>query len=101
MTHIPEALQMTWPDVVGICGVIISVYYYARVQWQRDFAKRLAYSVGNLVGSLMIIYSLVYNWNIASFLSNMSWGAISLYGIYRCLKYVQLEEKAAEKTGEN
>jgi hypothetical protein len=91
--------KITWSDTVGILGVAISVYYYARVQWHRDYAKTMAYSMGNLVGSLMIIYSLVYNWNIASFLCNSAWGVISLYGIYRCLKYSWLEKKAEGKVG--
>lgn len=80
-------MTVSLPDIVGILGVLISVYLYARVQWHRDYAKNMAYSVGNFVGSLMIIFSLAYNWNVASFLSNMLWGVISLYGVYRCWKY--------------
>ena len=89
-------MTVSWPDVVGILGVAISVYYYARVQWQRDYAKNIAYSIGNFVGSLMIIFSLTYKWNIASFLSNTLWAVISLYGVYRCWKYSCSEKKAEQ-----
>ncbi|MFA5040814.1 MAG: hypothetical protein WC464_04180 [Bdellovibrionales bacterium] len=89
--------KLAWPDLVGILGVVISVYYYARVQWHREFAKRMAYSMGNFVGSLMIIYSLMYDWNIAAFMCNIVWGLISLYGVYRCFKYSWFERKAREQ----
>ena len=98
MTSWPDAIgNIAWPDAVGILGVAISVYYYARIQWERDYAKRIGYSLGNFFGSLMIMYSLVYSWNIASVISNTAWGLISLYGVYRCLKYSWLEKKAVAR----
>jgi len=87
-------MTVSFPDIVGILGVVISVYLYARVQWHRDYAKNMMYSLGNFVGSLMIMFSLYYNWNVASFLSNTLWAAISLYGMYRCWKYSCGREKA-------
>ena len=75
-------------DLFGLCGVALVLYGYARVQWQRDFAKRLAYSVINLCGALLFIVSLLNHWNLASCVMNVAWGLVSLYGIYRCMKYI-------------
>jgi hypothetical protein len=36
--------------------------------------------------------SIVKNWNLSSFVSNTTWGLISLYGVYRCLKYMWKEK---------
>jgi hypothetical protein len=85
------------PDTVGIFGALISIYYYARVQWEREYAKRMEYSVGNLVGTVMLLFSLIYHWNVAAFLSNMAWGVVSIYGVYRCAKYDYFKKKAAQK----
>lgn len=80
-------------DAVGLIGVIISVTCYARMQWRRDYAKSLSYSLLNFIGSVMILVSVCNNWNLPAFISNVTWGIISLYGVYRCQKY-RWREKA-------
>ncbi len=74
-------------DVLGLSGVALGIFSYARVQWRRDFAKTLDYSLMNFIGSVLIIISLMHNWNLPAFVSNLLWILISLYGMYRCLKY--------------
>ena len=76
-------------EIFGLSGVALGIYCYARVQWQRDYAKRLQYSVLNLVSSILLVFSLYHDWNLASFVSNILWGSISIYGIYRCAKYIR------------
>jgi hypothetical protein len=88
-------------DIMGLLGVVLNIYAYARVQWQRDFAKRLSYSVANLVGALLLVGSLLNKWNLASFTGNAIWAAISLYGLYRCAKYVRQDSlEARDKLAE-
>lgn len=84
-------------DLVGLTGIALSISCYARVQWQRDYAKRLSYSLLNFIGASLLAVSLVKNWNLASFVSNALWMAISAYGIYRCLKYIR-RQKIADRT---
>jgi hypothetical protein len=76
-------------DLVGLCGVVCSLYCYGRVQWRRDFAKHLSYSVLNFLASIFLIFSLMHRWNLSSFVINIAWGIISLYGVYRCTKYIR------------
>lgn len=75
-------------DAAGLAGVFISSTCYARVQWQRDYAKKISYSLLNLIASILFGISICNNWNLASFVSNTIWGTISAYGTYRCLKYM-------------
>ena len=75
-------------DFIGLAGVALMIYCYARVQWQRDFAKRLSYSVLNLCGALLVAVTFFAHWNLSSFIINTAWGVISIYGIYRCMKYI-------------
>jgi hypothetical protein len=84
-------------DAAGLFGISLSIYCYARVQWQRDFAKRFSYSVLNLLSAIFLGISLAHNWNLASFVSNIIWGGISAYGIYRCSKYVWRARIAARR----
>ena len=76
-------------DLLGLVGVFCSIYSYARLQWQRDYAKRLEYSLFNLMASVLLAISLLHKWNLSSFIVNAIWGVISLYGVYRCLKYIR------------
>lgn len=73
--------------ITGLCGVGLGLYAYARVQWQRDFAKRIEYSLLNLGNAALLLLSLSKEWNLPAVISNIIWAGISLYGLYRCFKY--------------
>lgn len=73
-------------DVLGLAGVSISLCCYARVQWQREYAKQISFSLLNLASSLLLSISLLYKWNLAAFTNNFIWGVISIYGVCRSLK---------------
>lgn len=87
-------MKMTLCDFIGLIGVFLALYAYARVQWQRDFAKSLVYSLLNFLSSALMLVSLSQAWNSASVVSNVTWAALSLYGVYRCVKF-KLREHAS------
>lgn len=68
-------------DVIGIVGVAIVVATYFLLQSEKIDAKGFLYSFLNAFGSLLIMYSLLYNWNLASFIIEFFWILISLYGL--------------------
>lgn len=68
-------------DLVGIFGVAIVVATYFLLQSQKIDSKGFLYSFLNAFGSLLIMYSLLYNWNLASFVIEIFWILISLYGL--------------------
>lgn len=74
-------------DILGIIGICFTIINYAQLQWRRDYAKDILYSGGNLIGSGLLLLSLTEKWNPASFLATLIMATISLYGVYRCLKY--------------
>lgn len=74
-------------DAIGLIGVGLSLYAYARLQWQRDYAKHIGYSAHNLIGALCMLITLSKDWNLSSFTVNAIWACLSVYGVYRCLKY--------------
>ncbi|OHE17088.1 MAG: hypothetical protein A2540_00410 [Sulfurimonas sp. RIFOXYD2_FULL_37_8] len=68
-------------DVVGMVGVVIVVITYFLLQSEKIDSKGFLYSFLNAVGSLLVVYSLLYNWNLASFILEFFWILISLYGL--------------------
>lgn len=70
-----------WIDIIGVVGVSIVVFTYLLLQLERINAKGFWYSFLNALGSLMILYSLTYNWNLASVIIEFFWIAISLFGL--------------------
>lgn len=68
-------------DVVGIVGVAMVLATYFLLQSEKIDAKGFLYSFLNFLGALLIVYSLLYNWNLASFIIEIVWVLISLYGL--------------------
>jgi hypothetical protein len=74
---------MTFPDIIGISGVTLILITYFALQIEKMDPKGLLYSLMNLIGSSMILYSLFYTWNTASFIIEIFWIAISLFGLIK------------------
>lgn len=72
-------------DLVGAVGVTLIVVTYFALQSGR-LATGLRYSILNGAGAALILYSLIFDFNLAAFLVEFFWLAISLYGIYRSLR---------------
>lgn len=79
-------MNMSLTDLIGILGVIVIIIAYILLQLEKMDAKDLGFSVLNTLGALFIIISLLYDWNLASFIMESTWMIVSLYGI---LKYYQ------------
>nr|VFK25596.1 MAG: hypothetical protein BECKMB1821G_GA0114241_101449 [Candidatus Kentron sp. MB]VFK34489.1 MAG: hypothetical protein BECKMB1821I_GA0114274_107313 [Candidatus Kentron sp. MB]VFK76782.1 MAG: hypothetical protein BECKMB1821H_GA0114242_107413 [Candidatus Kentron sp. MB] len=74
------------PDIVGIIGVLLLLFSYLLLQIGKLSADLIAYSLMNFLGAAMILFSLVFDWNLAAALIEGSWALISAFGIYKCLK---------------
>ncbi|MGE0738996.1 CBU_0592 family membrane protein [Sulfurimonas sp.] len=68
-------------DAIGIIGVVMVLITYFLLQSQKIDSKGFLYSFLNAFGSLLIVYSLLYNWNLASFIIEFFWILISLWGL--------------------
>ena len=76
-------MEFSLTDLIGIFGVALIVIAYILLQIEKMDAKDLGFSVLNTLGALLIIISLMYDWNLASFIMEFTWMLISLYGIYK------------------
>lgn len=73
-------------DFVGIIGAVLLMIAYFLLQVNKLQSNGLAYSLFNAIGALLIVFSLLANFNLAAFLIEVFWVLISLIGIIRYLR---------------
>lgn len=78
-------MSYRWHDLVGNIGVLLILGSYLRLQMGRVDAAGLAYSAINGAGALLILISLLYEFNLSAFVVEAAWFAISLFGVARSL----------------
>jgi hypothetical protein len=78
-------MNLYWYDFAGIAGVILILIAYLMLQLGRWGGIDLRYTVFNLAGALLIIVSLIYEFNLSAFLMEVAWVLISFIGIHRAL----------------
>jgi hypothetical protein len=71
------------PDLVGMMGVSMVLLAYYLLNINRVHAISYKYLTLNLVGSILILYSLMFHWNLSSVIIEIAWITISLIGFYR------------------
>jgi hypothetical protein len=70
-----------WYDIVGTLGVAIILVAYVLLQIERMRSDAAVFSLMNAVGAAMILFSLWYDFNFASFLMEFFWLVVSLFGV--------------------
>jgi hypothetical protein len=70
-------------DIVGFVGAAIFVVTYFANQQRWLSSEDWRYPFLNLIGAVLILISLVYEWNYPSVVIEVFWALISVYGIAR------------------
>ncbi len=74
-------------NALGLIGVFLVLAMYFMLQIGRIRAETLAYSLINGCGSVLILFSLYFYFNLSSAVIESAWLAISLFGISgRCAR---------------
>lgn len=81
-------MEFTLYSIIGLVGAFGYLFSYALLQFKRDYAKTLSYSMLNLFSALLVAVSLIKDFNAGSMFIQISWIAISVYGVFRCIKYL-------------
>lgn len=69
-------------NTVGIIGDVFIIGAYFLLQLGKINAKQLPYLLLNLFGASFIIFSLIFEWNLAAFVIETAWVLISIYGVW-------------------
>ena len=75
--------QISIHDMIGTIGVIMVLIVHLLLQIEKIHSSSLMYSIANLIGGILVILSLMNTWNLSSFIIEVAWCLISIYGIYR------------------
>lgn len=72
-----------WIGFVGMAFVVIA---YLLLQVNKYTIKSLQYQLLNLVGAILLLISLFVHFNLGSFIIEVFWIVITLYGIFVNIK---------------
>lgn len=70
-------------DILGTIGVALIIVMYLLLQSGRMTTDNLQFSIWNAVGSVLILISLAYEFNLSAALVEGFWLLISIYGFIR------------------
>jgi hypothetical protein len=79
-------MRYGWYDLVGNVGVGMMVLAYLLLQVGKLRITDLSYSLVNAVGAALVLFSLLYSFNLSAFLVESFWLVISLYGMIKFAK---------------
>lgn len=72
-----------YADAAGLSGVTLVLVAYYLLNIKALASDDIQYVLMNLTGSVLLLYSLVFHWNLSSVLIEVAWILISLIGAYR------------------
>jgi hypothetical protein len=72
-------------DLAGFIGVLLIVVAYLLLQLDKLPSSAPSFSLMNAAGALLIIVSLLFDFNFSAFLIEVFWFLISLFGLWRAL----------------
>lgn len=76
-------MEIAFHDIVGTIGVIMIVGAFFLLQIQKVDSNSAFYSLFNGVGAALILYSLCFEFNLASFVLEFFWLIASIVGLLR------------------
>lgn len=79
-------VSLGWHDLIGFVGVVFLLGAYGALQLGRMSADAPLYSILNGVAAVLILFSLFFTFNAASFVIELFWLAISMAGLWRALR---------------
>lgn len=72
-----------YSTTIGVVGVVLVLVLYLLLQLNKLSSHSFWFSSLNMVASGFVLISLVYSWNLPSFIIEIAWLAISLYGVVK------------------
>ena len=72
-------------DLAGFIGVLLIIVAYLLLQLEKLPSSSPSYSLLNAGGALLIIVSLIFQFNVSAFIVEVFWFMISLFGLTKSL----------------
>lgn len=81
------SIEMDFFQWLGFAGMICIVLAYFLLQLGVYDIQALPYQLLNLIGAIALIISLLVHFNLGSFLIEVFWIVITLYGILKIVRH--------------
>ncbi len=78
---------------IGFLGMIFIVIAYLFLQTNKYSINSLQYQLLNLIGAILLLISLFVHFNLGSFIIEIFWIIITIYGIIINIKRKKKEQK--------
>ena len=78
-------MTFDWANLVGLIGsaIFIAAFAYANAA---ERLNKLWFNAANLIGALLLLWSLSVHFNLAAFVLELAWGTIALAGLIAALR---------------
>jgi len=73
-------------QIIGFLGMICIVYAYLLLQIGSYDSKSLKFQYINLIGAVLLLISLCVHFNLGSFIIEVFWIIITIFGIFKYYK---------------
>lgn len=70
-------------DILGLSGAALFLVAYGGLQLNRLDPHKPRYLLMNLVGAILVLISLIHDFNLAAFALEAAWGVIAILGLIR------------------
>ena len=78
---------------LGFAGMVFIVWAYLILQMGKHTINSLHYQLLNLIGAVLLLISLFVHFNLGSFLIEVFWIGITVYGLYKIWREKKLGKK--------
>jgi hypothetical protein len=79
-------VEFVWHELVGMAGVVLVLLAYFGLQSGRLRGDGVLFQLVNILGAGGIAVSLLFDFNRAAMAIELSWIAISIYGLMRGIR---------------
>lgn len=80
------SFSLSLPDILGLLGATLFVVAFAGVQVERLDPHGAPALLMNLVGAVLVLISLAYDFNLPSFVLETVWGLVAAYGLIKLMR---------------
>lgn len=72
-------------QLIGFVGMVFVVSAYFLLQTEKHKITSFTYQLLNLIGAILLLISLLVHFNLGSFIIEIFWIGITIFGIYKNL----------------
>lgn len=88
-----NVLNLDIYQIIGFVGMLFIVWAYFLLQAGKNGIDSLYYQLLNLIGAVLLLISLFVHFNLGSFIIEVFWIIITVYGMYKNYKLKKTNEQ--------